>query len=161
MIRALLLSALAGALPAADAPNVAVVKRFYDEVWSQGKLDATHKLVAPSYQFHSQGMRLIGPAGPELVNGLVETRRGAFPDLSFTVQDIFSEGDRVAVRWVARGTHQKPLGEEKPTGKKISYEGLSIFQVAGGQIYAEWTLDDFRSVLRELGIDRLEIRRQR
>lgn len=148
------------AAAAAQGPNnEAVVRRLFDEVWSQGKLEAAHQIVAPSYQFHSPSMRIVGPTGPDLATSMVENRREAFPDLKLVVEDLFSTGNRVAVRWVAEGTHNGPLGQAKPTGKKISYEGMSIFEVTGGKIYQEWTLDDFRSVLRQLGIDRLEMRR--
>lgn len=79
--------------------------------------------------------------------------------MTVSIEDIFSEGNKVAVRWVAKGTHTKPFSNVEPTGKKISFEGLTIFQLAGGQIYQEWVLDDFRSVLQQLGINRMEIRR--
>ena len=30
----------------------------------------------------------------------------AFPDLTVSIEDEVSEGDRVVVRWTARGTHE-------------------------------------------------------
>jgi len=156
IIAALFLSA---SLAPEPSENVAVVKRYFEEIWSKGNLASASKIVAPSFQLNSPTMRIVGPTGPDLVAGVVEGRRSSFPDLTVTVEDVVSEGNKVAVRWVAKGTHSGKLGNVEPTGKKISYEGMSIFQVTSGQIYQEWTLDDFRSVLRQLGVDRLEIRR--
>ena len=65
----------------------------------------------------------------------------------------------MAVRWTARGTHDGPLGDAEPTGKKISYQGMSFFRVAGGQIYEEWIMTSFSSVLRQLGLSKISVRR--
>lgn len=144
---------------AQEDDHAAVVRQYFEDVWSQGKLETAHQIIAPSYQFHSPMMRIVGPTGPDLVTGQVEMRREAFPDLKLTIADLLVQGDRVAVRWKAEGTHDGPLGDTEPTGKKISYEGMSFFRVAGGQIYEEWILTSFTSVLRQLGVERLQIRR--
>jgi predicted ester cyclase len=148
-----------GSSAAENEEHAAVVKQYFEEVWSQGKLETAHQIIAPSYQFHSPMMRIVGPTGPDLVTGQVEMRREAFSDLKLTIADLLVQDDRVAVRWKAEGTHDGPLGNVEPTGKKISYEGMSFFRVAGGQIYEEWVMTSFSSVMRELGVERLEIRR--
>ena len=119
----------------------------------------TYKIVHSDYQFHSPAMRIVGPTGPDLLNSMVEMRRGSFSDLSYSIEDIFSEGDKVVARWKATGTHDGKLGDAEPTGKPISYEGITIYQMAGDQIYQEWVMDSFAGVLRQLGIQRLQIRR--
>jgi predicted ester cyclase len=148
-----------GSSAAEENDHAAVVKRYFEDVWSQGKLETAHQIIAPSYQFHSPNMRIVGPTGPDLVTGQVEMRREAFPDLKLTISDLVVQEDRVAVRWKAEGTHDGPLGNVEPTGKKIGYEGMSFFRVAGGQIYEEWILTSFSNVMRQLGVERLEIRR--
>ncbi len=40
--------------------------------------------------------------------------REAFPDFHATVEDVVSEGDRVAYRWTFRGTHLGDLGAYRP-----------------------------------------------
>ena len=99
-----------GSSPAEEDDHGAVVKLYFEEVWSQGKLETAHQIIAPSYQFHSPMMRIVGPTGPDLVTGQVEMRREAFPDLKMTIADLLVQGDRVAVRWKAEGTHDGPLG---------------------------------------------------
>lgn len=64
---------------AEPADNVSVVKRYFEEVWSKGNLEVAHKIVAPSYQMHSPGMRIVGPTGPDLVTSIVEMGGVAFP----------------------------------------------------------------------------------
>lgn len=146
-----------GASPEELRPDQ-VVRQYIDQVWSAGKLEMAWKLVAPEYQFHNPMIRLQGPTGPDLASSLVEHRREAFPDLTVQVMDVFTDGEKVAARWQAKGTHSGQLGDVAATGKKISFEGISIFRVAGGRIYEEWTVDDFGRVLRELGVTRMEVR---
>ncbi len=154
----LFLSTIYAATPGETSPDQ-VVRQYLGEVWSAGKLEKAYQLIAPEYRFHNPVIRLEGPTGPDLATSMVEHRREAFPDLSIQAVDVFTQGDKVAVRWEAKATHSGKLGDVEPTGKKISFEGISIFRVAGGRIYEEWTVDDFARVLRELGVKRMEIHR--
>lgn len=144
---------------AADSPTEAV-RKLVEEVWSKGNLQLAYQLVSPEYQFHNPMIRIVGPTGPDLVSSMIESRRGAFPDLTFEILDLFAEGQKVAVRWNARGTHEGQLGDAKPTHKEVFWEGISIFHLAGGQIISEWTVDGFASVLRQLGVTQMRVRQQ-
>ena len=47
----------------------------------------------------------------------VRLYRAAMPDLQFSVEDLVAEGDTVACRWTARGTHTGPLVNIPPSGR--------------------------------------------
>ncbi|HSR49512.1 MAG TPA: ester cyclase [Acidobacteriota bacterium] len=162
MNRSLILILLLGAfcLPAAAADDPAEVARaFFEKVWSQGDVELAHRIINQDFQFHNPMIRIVGPTGPDLVTGRVEMIRQAFSDYKVEVQDVIQEGPKVSVRWTASGTHDGPLGGNEATGKSMSYEGMTIFEVHNGQIYEEWTIDDFRSALRQLGIETLRVSR--
>ncbi|HSR68692.1 MAG TPA: ester cyclase [Acidobacteriota bacterium] len=146
-------------LSAADDP-AEVARAFFEKVWSEGDVELAHGIINADFQFHNPMIRIVGPTGPDLVTGRVEMIREAFPDYKIEVLDIFSEGPKVLVRWKAAGTHEGPLGGNEPTGKSMSYEGMTVLEIHNGQIYEEWTIDDFRSGLRQLGIESLQVRRQ-
>lgn len=66
----------------------------------------------------------------------------AFPDLSYTLDEMIAEEDRIAVRWSMRGTHNgeggpKMLHGIKPTGEEIDVTGINIARIENGKI-AEW-----------------------
>jgi predicted ester cyclase len=67
----------------------------------------------------------------------------AFPDLDYRVGDIFGEGDKVAARYSATGTHLGTFIDIPPTGKKIEINGMYIARIAGGKIAEGWVVSTF------------------
>ena len=76
----------------------------------------------------------------------------AFPDLHVTVEDQIVSGNKVAFRWVAKGTHYGPLGETQPTGKQVQIDGLIIDHLAGDQVVERWEMWDQMAMLKQLGL---------
>ena len=78
----------------ADDENKQVVRRFYEELWNRGNLDAADELVAPDYVRHDlrPGDAPPGPAGQKAV---AEKFRAAFPDVILEVEALVAEGDLV------------------------------------------------------------------
>ena len=130
----------------------ATAQRFFDEVWSRGKLDLVHELFAPESVGHPSGPEepVRGPEGvKEYVGGL----RAGVPDLTMEVEDQIAEGDRVATRWTAHGTHDGELIGIDPTGRTATVSGITIQRIGdGGQIVEGWTNWDMLGMLQQLGI---------
>ena len=78
--------------------------------------------------------------------------RNAFPDLRVTIEDTFSEGDKVADRWTGRGTHQGELNGIAPTGKRVDCTGIVISRIEGGRIAEDWANFDDLGMMRQLGV---------
>lgn len=76
----------------------------------------------------------------------------AFPDFVITVEDIVAEGDRVMTRWTARGTHQGPLMDVPPTGKKVEMTGITFNRVADGKIIEQRENADMLGLRQQLGV---------
>ena len=80
------------------------------------------------------------PAGGP--NELIAFRRAvmaAFPDQTYRILDILSEGDRVAVRLENVQTYLGEFRGIPPSGKRFSFEVYEIGQVSHGKIVARWT----------------------
>lgn len=75
----------------------------------------------------------------------------AFPDLHFTMTDQVAAGDKVAIRWVAEGTHTGPLGAAPPTGKRVRMEGVLFDRVVDGRVAERWEQWDQPAMLQQLG----------
>ena len=87
-----------------EEKNKALVRWWWEEVWVKGNVNATDEFIAATYVDHPSLPGL--PPGPEGMKQALTYYRAAFPTLKATVDDIFAAGDRVALRWSARGTHQ-------------------------------------------------------
>ncbi len=121
---------------AEEQNNKDLVRRFFEEVWVKGNVAAVDEVMAPNYVEYPIPSGL--PPGPEGVKQTLAAYRRACPDLKATLDDIFAEGDRVALRWSARGTH---LGEWlgiPPTGNHFTMSGITIYRIAEGKAVEGW-----------------------
>jgi steroid delta-isomerase-like uncharacterized protein len=107
--------------------NKAFVQRYVEEPWNKGNVDALDELCAPN--FHLEGF-----GGVEEFKATIQTFRKSFPDLHFTVEEIIAEGDKVAYRWTARGTHQGEYQGIAPTGKTVTSTGITIIRIVDGKV---------------------------
>ncbi len=76
----------------------------------------------------------------------------AFPDLHFSIEDQLIDGDKVALRWVATGTHTAPRGDIPATGKYALINGLVLDHISNGQVSERWERWDQSSLLHQLGL---------
>ena len=81
--------------------NKAIVRR-YVELWSTGNLALADEVLAEDFVDH---MHPNQAPGPESVKQEVKAFREGFPGAHITIEQMISEGDTVAFRFVLRGTH--------------------------------------------------------
>jgi steroid delta-isomerase-like uncharacterized protein len=128
--------------------NKEIVRRFSDDLWGQGNLAAGDQLLAVDLIEHNP---LPGQgAGREGHKQVVALFRSAFPDLHVVTEDLVEEGDRVALRWKAQGTHRGDLMGLAPTGKRVTLTGIEILRLNGGKIVERWAEDNGQAVLAQL-----------
>jgi steroid delta-isomerase-like uncharacterized protein len=129
--------------------NIDTVQRLFDEVWNQGKFELIDELLAENYVDHDP---LLGESDREGAKAAISGYRAAFPDLKFTVEEIFAAGDRVVVRWIGTGTFENELMGLAPTGDKGNpVEGLAISHLADGKIVETHTQWDTLRFLKDIG----------
>src|SRR5438132_9880819 len=98
--------------------NEDIVRKWIDEGYSRGTVELADTLLAEDITNHTA---LPGQApGREGVKKAVATLRAAFPDLLIRIEDVVSQGDRVAVRDEITGTHRGVYNGVQPTGRKVS-----------------------------------------
>jgi predicted ester cyclase len=129
------------------------VRRAYEEVFNRGDLAAADTYFA--VDFANRAMPPDWPRGPEGVRRAVTMLRGAFPDLRYTIEEVIVEGETIAARWVARGTHtgelRGPMGQVAPTGRAVSFAGVTMGRVANGKATGDsWAIADFMGLLRQV-----------
>jgi predicted ester cyclase len=133
----------------------AIIRRFFDEAWSQGNLAVVDELFAPGYVGHMPRLGL--QPGPEGTKQFIALHRRAFPDLRITLDEVTIQGDRCRLRWTAHGTHlgdyDTPItGRLSATGRTIAWRGESVHFVADGKIVEGWLWGDATELLEQLGV---------
>jgi predicted ester cyclase len=76
----------------------------------------------------------------------------AFPDIQVTAEDVFAEGEKVALRWSAQGTHRGEMMGIAPTGKQVTMTGQAIYRITGGKIEEAWSHGDALGMLQQFGV---------
>ena len=130
--------------------NRALVQRFVGEVFNRGNLDVVEEIYAPVYIGHTAGLpeQTLGPEG---VKEFVELYRSAFPDLHTTIEDTVAEGDKVAYRWTAVGTHRGELLGVPPSNNRVELTGITIEWIEGGKIVETYNTFDQLGMMRQIG----------
>jgi len=131
------------------APNEVLVRRFFEEVWNQQRLDLADELVSPGYTVHVLGTT-AGLQGLEMVRQGVRPFRGGFADCHDAIEDMFATGDRVAVRWRSSGTHTGPFAGVEPSGKTLTLTGVGLFRVESGRIAEHWSQADVTGLIERV-----------
>lgn len=126
----------------------------YQRIWvdglNRGDVSAADAVFAPDCVVHITGV----PAPLSSVSHwkeFVAVMLNAFPDLHFTMEEQLIQGDMVAFRWHATGTHNGPLGAAPPTGKTIAVDGLIVDRVVDGKVQERWEQFDQAVMLQQLG----------
>src|SRR5262249_8587670 len=108
--------------------NIAVVRRVYDEVINQGRLEVAEELTTPTTQVH---VPFAHPGhGTQGLQKIASGLREGFPDIRVEVEDIFGVGDRVVARWkTIRQTHTGEYRGLPPTGKEVRVTAIQVFRL--------------------------------
>src|SRR5687768_1016045 len=123
-----------------SAADEAVVRRFYEEMNNDRKLELAPDLFASDHKFHDPQIPNI-PDGPDAVAATVKVYQDGV-DGHWQIEDLFSTDDKVVVRWTGSGTHVGEVNGIPPTGQKIRVDAITIHRMAGGKIAETWEVWD-------------------
>ena len=129
----------------------ALVHRWFEEVWNQGREATIDEL------FGEDGVALGLGAGEAPVYGPAGFKvfwrniRAALPDVRISVEDTVAEGEKVAARVVLEGTHRGEGLGVSPTGHRVKIAGIVLVQFANGRIIRGWNSWDQLGLLQQLG----------
>lgn len=131
-------------------PKSTVIRRYFEELFNQGRVELVAELLHPEYVNHSPGAPDL-PRGRDGVAIVVQALRKGMPDLRYTIDDMVVGPDAVAVRATLTGTHTGSLFGMAPTGKSVRVSQMTIERFRDGQIVSHHRQTDDLSMLRQLG----------
>ncbi|HXD09829.1 MAG TPA: ester cyclase [Anaerolineales bacterium] len=115
--------------------NKTLMRRIYEEMWNQGR----PVLAAEIFE------------QPQGVERFVSQFLLSFPDLQHVIDDMIVDGDQIAVRFSAHGTHTGAWMHFTPTGRFIQYTGVTWARIAANRIMEHYTWWDKAGLIKQIG----------
>jgi predicted ester cyclase len=128
--------------------NRALGRRFFDE---QDRLRGgpAEALCAPGYRAFLGGNPPVDRSGHE---GFARAFYAAFDGIGHDIQEVIATEDRVAVRFVLRGTHTGSFFGIPATGRPVTVVANVILHVADGRVTTLEGVFDEAGILRQIGV---------
>jgi steroid delta-isomerase-like uncharacterized protein len=108
------------------------------------------QLISPVAKFHVPGQP-DPHQGPKGYLMIISMMRSGFLDIQWTLEDLITEGDKVAARFTMRGTHNGEFFGVPATGKVIAVQAINLYRLANEQIIEEYGQPDMLGLLRQIG----------
>ena len=126
--------------------NKVLARRFYEEILNGRRMDVADEILSTGYIDHSA-------AAPGLENfktylGIIIS---VFPDIKVTIEDMFADDHKVAVRLTIHGTQADSFRGFPATGGQATWSGMDIIHISNGKIVDRWSERDFLHMLVQLG----------
>ena len=139
---------------ALEEQNKELVKQYFVEL-DRGVVEEVDsfatKYMSSECVWHFPGGVNIN--GIQAIKEYIVAANTALPGITHTIDDVISEGDKVAIRMTARGKHQKEFMGIKPTGIEFTITGESICIILEGKIVEWWFEADYYSFAQQLGME--------
>jgi steroid delta-isomerase-like uncharacterized protein len=134
-----------------EEQNVELARKMF-EAWGKGDMDAFGELLAPGYVYYYPS-GTSKPISLEELRGMAKMFGDSFPDMSFSMEEIFAVEDKVVFRFIQRGTHTGDFMGIPATGNKFESSGILITRIADGKVVEQWEDFDMLGMMMQLGME--------
>ena len=138
--------------------NKALIRRVVEEL-NRGNLDVVDEVYAPDFKEIALWPDPRIPSTASTASGTQGFKEGfrqgraAFPDGTWTIEELTAEGDIVMLCETFRGTHTGGgFLDLAPTGKKVHWTSFAILRFAGGKVVEVRTVWDRLGAFQQLGV---------
>jgi predicted ester cyclase len=131
--------------------NKEIVRTIYEEALNKRNLSLLQELVSPEYN------GINGRKGVAAFEEPIAQLIKSFPDIQWHIQELIEEENKVVVKWKVQGTHEAPFNTYAATHKKISNDGIGIFDLRDGKIVASQVQTDRLAFLQDLEVLPLDL----
>jgi steroid delta-isomerase-like uncharacterized protein len=130
--------------------NVALMRRWFQEVWNEGRVQTIYDLLAEDIHGWGQDLPGVEIRKPADFVKLYDRIHGAFPNQKLTVEDAFGSGDKVVVRWSSVMTHTGDHLGVAASHKTVHITGMTIARIANGKIVEGWDNWDQLAMMQQI-----------
>lgn len=127
--------------------NKRIAKAVFPSAWNHRDFTAAERYLDPDIVDHFDHSR-----GVEAFKNVIKSFQAAFPDLQLDLIADIAEGDKVVHQWQMTGTNDGAFQGIPPTGKKMTWTGITIVRFVDGKIVERWANVDVLGILQQLGV---------
>lgn len=123
----------------------ALVARYWQEFWSDGRMDFAAEYYAPTYEENLESLT------PEAFVVRASRWRAHFEDFTVRLDEVFSVGDRVVSRVTYRGRHTGAFAYLPARGLTFEQSGIDIFEFRASRVVRHWHETDHLELFDQIG----------
>src|SRR3954447_13759441 len=128
--------------------NKAIVRRFVDEIFIQGRRETVDELLDDQFVAHTWPS--TGHPKDDL-KAAIDRVSGSLSDPDFTIHQMIAEDDLVAVLLTSTATQTGEFMGMPPSGKRYSIDEIHIFRLRDGKVVEHWHQFDQLGMMKQLG----------
>lgn len=133
--------------------NKELVRRWFEEVWNQGRADAIDEMFDENGVAHGLSDDPANPIkGPTGFRPFHNVFREAFPNMMIVVEDMIAEDDKVAARCSVRAQHEGDFLGKAATQSPVDFTGIAIVRIYNRKIVEAWNNFDFMTLHKQVGL---------
>ena len=128
--------------------NKKLVQAFCDRLWNEGDLSVMNNLLSHDLSFRG-ALGLTKKGHAEFID-YMKFVKSAFPDFHTTISEMVAENNKVMAHFIYRGTHRGELFGIPPSGKKVEYSSIVIFDIEDHKISRVFALGDMWGLMKQI-----------
>jgi steroid delta-isomerase-like uncharacterized protein len=115
------------------------------------EFDVFTSMVTPNFVRHELAHMFGGQRGQKELDDLLQTLFKVMPDFQNKIVDVFATENRGAAHFSITGTHKGEILGVAPTGKKVTFDAITLYRFEDDKIAEVWPLIDVAGFLRQIG----------
>jgi steroid delta-isomerase-like uncharacterized protein len=132
-----------------EEQKITIANRLF-QAWNSGDATAVLSFYHDDIIREDTGTRYQNKK--EELRKIVTSYLIAFPDINYRIEKLIEHDDNIVVCWNASGHHKGKLMNIPPTGKYISFKGVSVLEINNGKISKVFYIWDEAGMLRQMGM---------
>ena len=131
--------------------NGELIRRWFEEVWNQGREATIDELVAKHAVGKGQTIDGSPITGPEPFKAFWNALRSAFSSIHVDIHHVIEQGDLALLQWTITMTHTGEFMGMPATGRTVTATGMSLQRFESGKIVEAWDNWDQLGAFAQLG----------
>ncbi len=130
--------------------NLIAYEKLWDDIVNYGQIDLIN-----SKHFTENITQISSPeniVGIENFKDYYNNFLTGFTDISFTVKDVFGQGDKIVKHWNFKGKHTGNFFGIPATGNTVDVDGVTLVKMQGNKIAQEQDFMDNMVFMQQLGV---------